>query len=282
MSRKIRLYAVLTKPKITFLNLLTGLVSYFLAGGGPQGALHLSVAGYLSVGGASAINHFLDVDIDSKMGRTSRRPLPSGRLNPRNALVFGLALTTASAVYSLLFINVLTTSFMLMGVLVYVFVYTLWLKRRSVWNIVIGGAAGSCSPLAGWAAAGADFTVVPALLALVVFLWTPGHFWALAIRAAEDYRSAGLPMLPVKHGFLPTAKAILASNLLSVMAALLLTPFVSTPLAYLALVVPSSAWLLHENLKTIKYQSKAHAWNAFKASSPWLSVVFAALLLAWI
>ncbi|MDW7978155.1 MAG: heme o synthase [Candidatus Caldarchaeum sp.] len=278
---KIKSYVSLTKPKIALLNLMTALISYFIGGGGLWGGLQLAFAGYLSVGGASAINHYLDMDIDSKMARTARRPIPSGIIEPRKALYFGVALVAVSVIHSALSLNLLTSLFILLGVVIYIFVYTLWLKRRSVWNIVIGGAAGSCSPLAGWAASGSEFTALPIILAALVFLWTPGHFWALAIRASEDYRSVGLPMLPVRYGFHETAVAALASNILSVCTALTLAPFVANHVVYLMLVASLSGWLIFENVRTIISKSMDSAWRAFKVSSPWLAVVYAALLLTW-
>ncbi|MEM4280876.1 MAG: heme o synthase [Candidatus Caldarchaeum sp.] len=273
-------YVRMTKPKITLLNILTAATAHILAGWHPANLLHLAVAGYLSVGGASVVNHFLDKDVDAKMARTAKRPIPSGRVKPKYALAFGCGLLALSAVYSAVFLNYLTLGFIMLGAFIYIFVYTVWLKRRSILNIVIGGAAGSCSPLAGWAASGREITLVPILMALVVFLWTPGHFWALAIRAAKDYQAAGIPMLPVKHGVKASGAAVLVSNLAAVAAAAALAAYVQDPAAYLAITAPASAWLLYENFKTIQLSSIAYAWRSFKVSSPWLAAVFSALLLS--
>ncbi|MCS7138123.1 MAG: protoheme IX farnesyltransferase, partial [Candidatus Caldarchaeum sp.] len=155
-----------------------------------------------------------------------------------------------------------------------------WLKRRSVWNIVIGGAAGSCAPLAGWAASGNELTLAPLLLAGLVFLWTPGHFWALASRAFKDYEAAGIPMLPVVKGVELTSKASLISNVLSVIAALLLSLFVKNYIVYLAVVVPASAVLIYESIRPCICYSPSAAWRVFKTSSPWLFAVFAASALS--
>ncbi len=271
----------MTKPKIAFLNLFTGSAAYILAGGSIAGLVHLLVAGFLAVGGLGAVNNYLDMDIDSKMARTSKRPLPAGRLSPKNALVFGSSLILLSLLYSLFMINPLTSAFISLGAFIYIFVYTMFLKRRSVWNIVIGGAAGSCSPLAGWVAAGREFTLVPAILAILVFLWTPGHFWALAIRAEKDYASAGVPVLPVVRGMRFTAVAILVSNLLAVATALVLTAFLSQTALYLAVVMLASLWLIYENVKVLIRPSAEYAWRSFKVSSPWLAIVFSAIVLAW-
>lgn len=272
----------LTKPKITFLNIFTAAAAYLLAGGNPSTMHHLVVAGYLSVGGASALNHVLDADIDGRMRRTAKRPLPSGRIKATTAFLVGSGMVVFSVLYSLIFLNPLAAMFILLGALIYVGVYTVWLKRRSVWNIVIGGAAGSCAPLAGWAAAGRELTILPWLLAVLVFLWTPGHFWALASRAVKDYEAAGIPMLPVKHGVEFTSKASLVSNLLAVAAALTLAFTINQPQLYLLLVVPFSTWLIYESIKPCVNYSPRAAWKAFKISSPWLFVVFAAALVAQI
>jgi len=271
---------VLTKPKISLLNVLTAVVAYILAGGGLALIIHLMLAGYLSVGGASALNHLFDIDIDSKMRRTSKRPLPSGRLKPHSVLVFGSAILLFSLIYSVYFLNILTAFFIALGAFTYIIVYTVWLKRRSAWNIVIGGFAGSCSPLAGWAAAGSEIGVVPILLALIVFLWTPGHFWALAIRARNDYAEAGVPMFPVTYGVRGTAYAVTVSNIVAVAATLALIPHVSNPFIFFAATAPFSAYLLVENLRLITSLSPTAAWRSFKVSSPWLLVVFVSLLLA--
>ncbi|MDW8062592.1 MAG: heme o synthase [Candidatus Caldarchaeum sp.] len=270
----------LTKPKITLLNIFTALASYVLAGGVPANAIHLILAGYLSVGGASALNHFLDTDIDRRMKRTAKRPLPSGKLSPWTALAMGVSMVSASVVYSAFAINLLTSFFIFLGAAIYVFIYTVWLKRRSVWNIVIGGLAGSCAPLAGWTAAGREISAVPLLLAFLVFLWTPGHFWALASRAVKDYESAGIPMLPVKKGVEFTSFASLASNVASVAAALILAAYLNNFAFYLLIVLPVSAWLVYASVKPCVKYTPDDAWKAFKISSPWLFVVFAAAALS--
>ncbi|MDW8083632.1 MAG: heme o synthase [Candidatus Caldarchaeum sp.] len=270
----------LTKPKITLLNIFTAVASYFLASGPVNGVPHLIFSGYLSVGGASALNHYLDKDIDSKMRRTAGRPLPSGKIKPRAAFILGVSMVVLSVIYSALTLNLLASFFIFLGVAIYVLVYTVWLKRRSVWNIVIGGAAGSCAPLAGWAASGHEFTLAPLLLAGLVFLWTPGHFWALASRAFKDYEAAGIPMLPVVKGVELTSKASLISNVLSVIAALLLSLFVKNYIVYLAVVLPVSALLIYESIRPCIRYSPSAAWRAFKISSPWLFVVFAASALS--
>ncbi|MEM1947496.1 MAG: heme o synthase [Candidatus Caldarchaeum sp.] len=277
---KVREIVSLTKPKITALNIFTAVASFLLAGGNLATMHHLIIAGYFSVGGASALNHVLDADIDGKMRRTAKRPLPAGRIKAKTAFIIGLGMVIFSVSYSVVFLNLVASVFILLGALIYVLVYTLWLKRRSVWNIVIGGAAGSCAPLAGWAATGQELSLLPWLLALLVFLWTPGHFWALASRAVKDYEAAGVPMLPVKYGVVFTSKASLISNLVTVAAALAIAFTISQPILYLLLVAPVSTCLIYESIKPCINYSPQAAWKAFKISSPWLFVVFAAALVA--
>ena len=269
------LYLSLTKPKITLLNILTSVAAYLMARGGLDGLAYLVASGYLAVGGASAINHFLDRRLDALMSRTSHRPLPRGLIKPWRAAAFGLVLSASSVILSLAYLNALTSFFIALGILFYLVVYTIWLKRRTPWNIVIGGFAGSCAPLAGWAAATGTVGLPAVLLALLVFLWTPGHFWGLAIRAKRDYERAGVPMLPVVAGEARTARAIAWSNLLLVpvwLAIGLTMPL--TPLtAYLILTAPATIALLGYSIKLTLDPSPSLAWRVFKISSPWLAIV---------
>jgi len=193
-------YITLTKPRIMSLLLLTGAAGMFVGARGvpPLGALAVMTAGLaLACGGASALNHVLDRDIDRLMGkRTRRRPVAAGRVDPSRALEFGLALSAASFVLLASFANVLTALLALVGNLFYVLVYTRWLKRSTPHNIVIGGAAGAVPPLVGYAAATGDLGLPALLLFLIVFFWTPPHFWALALLIRRDYEAARVPMLP--------------------------------------------------------------------------------------
>lgn len=276
-----RLYLSLTKPKITLLNIATSVTAYLLGGGGPVGLAYLVLVGYLAVGGASAINHYLDRRIDSLMRRTSSRPLPRGLIKPAwKVAFFGVALLLTGLVLSLHLLGPLASFFVALGGFFYLVVYTVWLKRRTPWNIVIGGFAGSCAPLAGWAAATNSVSLLSVLLALLVFLWTPGHFWGLAMRARADYERAGVPMLPVVSGEYKTARAIAASNLLLLppwLAIALMLPTDSL-LAYLAITTPITIALLYYSLKLVINPSKSLAWTVFKISSPWLAVTTLGLL----
>jgi protoheme IX farnesyltransferase len=205
-------YVRLTKPRIISLLLVTTAGAMFAAEQGvPDGWLLLwtMIGGYLAAGGANAINHYVDRDIDGRMRRTTERPVVSGRVAPGRALAFGVALGALSALVLTLAANVLTAGLALLGLALYVGLYTLWLKRTSVHNIVIGGSAGAVPPLVGWAAVTGDVGLSAWLLFAIVFYWTPPHFWALALILERDYAAAGVPMLPVVRGVTETKRQIL-------------------------------------------------------------------------
>jgi protoheme IX farnesyltransferase len=205
-------YVSLTKPRIMSLLLLTGAAGMFVGAQGmpDPGLLVATMVGLgLACGGASALNHVLDRDIDRSMGRTARRPVADGRVSPELALEFGLALSALSFVLLASVVNVLAACLALVGNLFYVLVYTRWLKRSTPQNIVIGGAAGAVPPLVGWAAATGNLALPALYLFLIVFFWTPPHFWALALLIKRDYEAARIPMLPVVRGERETARQIL-------------------------------------------------------------------------
>ena len=213
-------YVTLTKPRIMSLLLVTGAGGMVVgAQGAPDGLLFLAAMGGLALacGGASALNHMLDADIDRLMGkRTEKRPVAAGRVAPAHALEFGLALSALSFVLLASTVNVLTAVLALVGNLFYVVVYTRWLKRSTVQNIVIGGAAGAVPPLVGYAAATGNLGLAALWLFLIVFLWTPPHFWALALLIKENYAAAKVPMLPVVRGDRETTRQILAYSIVLV------------------------------------------------------------------
>ncbi len=206
-------YVTLTKPRIMSLLLLTGAAGMFVGSGGvpPLDQLALMLIGLaLACGGASALNHVLDADVDRLMGkRTERRPVAAGRMPPARALEFGLALSALSFVLLASLVNVVAAILALVGNLFYVLVYTRWLKRRTAQNIVIGGAAGAVPPLVGWSAATGDLTLPALALFAIVFFWTPPHFWALALLLRREYEAARIPMLPVVRGERETTRQIL-------------------------------------------------------------------------
>jgi protoheme IX farnesyltransferase len=208
-------YASLTKPKVQSLLLLTTVATMEVAGDPSVSRVALTcLGGYLSAGGAGAVNHYWDRDIDARMHRTASRPIPAGRITPRAALVFGFGLQALSFVLMSLTINVLAASLALGGFVGYVGVYTIWLKRRTPHNIVIGGAAGAMPPLVAWAATRGSLSWTAIYLFAIVFYWTPPHFWALSLLMKDEYAEVGVPMLPVVRGEGETRKQILLYSLL--------------------------------------------------------------------
>jgi protoheme IX farnesyltransferase len=206
----LRDYAELTKPKVQSLLLLTTIATMYVAGDPSPGLVALTcLGGYLSAGGAGAVNHWFDRDIDALMKRTANRPIPAGRIAPRNALIFGCALAALSLIELSLTVNPLAAGLSFAGFLGYVFVYTVWLKRRTPQNIVIGGAAGAVPPLVGWAATRGSVDGTAVILFFIVFFWTPPHFWALSLLMKDEYRKVGVPMLPVVRGEEETRRQIL-------------------------------------------------------------------------
>jgi heme o synthase len=250
-------YVTLTKPRIMSLLLLTGAAGMFVgAEGVPDvGLLAATIVGLgLACGGASALNHVLDRDIDRSMGRTSKRPVADGRVSAELALEFGLALSALSFVLLASVVNVLAAVLALVGNLFYVLVYTRWLKRSTPQNIVIGGAAGAVPPLVGWAAATGNLALPALFLFLIVFFWTPPHFWALALLIKRDYEAAKIPMLPVVRGERETARQILLYTV--ALVALTLVPVLTGtfgPLYLVAAVLLGAqflrlAWSLRQEL----------------------------------
>lgn len=207
----IQSYYQLTKPRIILLLLITTAGGMWVAANGevdPFLLLVTLVSGAFAAGAANTINCLYDRDIDYIMERTRHRPLPSGRVQPRDALIFAIALTVISFSLLAVFANVLAACLAMSGIVFYVLIYTHWLKRHSTQNIVIGGAAGAIPPLVGWAAVTGDLNWAAWVLFAIVFLWTPPHFWALAVMIREDYAKVGVPMLPVIEGNEPTSRQI--------------------------------------------------------------------------
>jgi protoheme IX farnesyltransferase len=275
-------YVALTKPRIMSLLLLTGLCGMIVgAGGWPETWLvvvtMLGLA--LACGGASALNHVLDQDIDRAMRRTSGRPVAADRMPAAYALEFGLALSALSFVLLASFVNVLTAVLALVGNLFYVLVYTRWLKRSTPQNIVIGGAAGAVPPLVGWAAATGNLTVPALFLFLIVFFWTPPHFWALALLIRRDYEAARIPMLPVVRGERATTRQILLYSLALVPITLL--PFfwdtVGTLYLVCALLLGGAfIWLA---VQLVGRATPARARLLFHFSLAYLALLFVAMAL---
>jgi protoheme IX farnesyltransferase len=203
-------YVELTKPKVQSLLLLTTIATMYVAGDpSPMLVALTCLGGYLSAGGAGAVNHWFDRDIDRQMARTANRPVPSGRVSPQAALVFGCTLAALSLLELTLAVNPLAALLSFAGFIGYVFVYTVWLKRRTPQNIVIGGAAGAVPPLVGWAAVTGSVSGTAVMLFFIVFFWTPPHFWALSLLMKDEYEKVGVPMLPVVRGEAETRRQIL-------------------------------------------------------------------------
>jgi protoheme IX farnesyltransferase len=208
-------YATLTKPKVQLLLIFTTATTMLVAGSPSLGLILLTcVGGYLSAGGAGAVNHWYDRDIDLRMARTADRPVPSGRVSPRAALTYGIVLAACSFVLLATTVNLLAAVLSLAGFAGYVGIYTVWLKRRTVQNIVIGGAAGAVPPLVGWAATTGTLSGPALYLFAIVFFWTPPHFWALSLLMKEEYAKVGVPMLPVVRGEQETRRQILLYTVL--------------------------------------------------------------------
>jgi protoheme IX farnesyltransferase len=208
-------YFDLTKPKVQSLLLLTTVTTMEVAGSPSVSRVALTcLGGYLSAGGAGAVNHYWDRDIDARMKRTADRPIPSGRVSPASALRFGVALAALSFVLMTVTVGLLAASLAVAGFVGYVGVYTVWLKRRTPHNIVIGGAAGAMPPLVGWAATRGSLSWTAVYLFAIVFYWTPPHFWALSLLMKDEYAEVGVPMLPVVRGERETRRQILLYSLL--------------------------------------------------------------------
>jgi heme o synthase len=280
---RVRDYVTLTKPRIMTLLLLTGLCGMFVgARGVPSAGLIVAtmVGLALACGGASALNHVLDRDVDRLMGeRTRTRPVAAERIPPSRALEFGLALSAFSFTLLASTVNVLTAALALVGNLFYVLVYTRWLKRTTPQNIVIGGAAGAVPPLVGWAAATGNLTLPALWLFLIVFLWTPPHFWALALLIRRDYEAARIPMLPVVRGERETARQIVLYAL--ALVAVTLVPFLWGPLGlvYLAAAAGLGGAFLWLALNLWRERTPKRAAALFHYSLLYLALLFTAMAL---
>jgi protoheme IX farnesyltransferase len=273
-------YVTLTKPRIMTLLLLTGAAGMFVGAQGvpPLGLFAATMAGLaLACGGASALNHVLDRDLDRLMGRTGHRPVAEERVTPERAVEFGLALTAFSFVLLASLVNVLTAVLALVGGLFYVLVYTRWLKRTTPQNIVIGGAAGAVPPLVGWAAATGNLSLPALFLFLIVFFWTPPHFWALALVIKRDYAAARVPMLPVVRGDDETARQIVWYSLVLVGVTLLPFAWHTAGVGYLAAALLLGAIFLRFAWRLRRETTTARAGALFRYSLLYLALLFVAL-----
>jgi heme o synthase len=279
----VRDYVTLTKPRIMSLLLLTGLCGMFVGAQGvpPAWSIAATMLGLaLACGGASALNHVIDRDIDRLMGeRTRARPVAAARVAPSHALEFGLALSAFSFVLLASAVNVLTAGLALVGNLFYVLVYTGWLKRSTPQNIVIGGAAGAVPPLVGFAAASGNLTLPALWLFLIVFFWTPPHFWALALLIRENYAAARIPMLPVVRGIAATTKQIVAYTVVLVAVTLVPVALGTLGSVYAIAAAVLGGAFLWLALRLRRDASPRRASLVFHYSLAYLAVLFVAMAL---
>jgi protoheme IX farnesyltransferase len=275
-------YVQLMKLRIDALLLLVAAAGYVATSGphiDPITLGLLMVTGLLASSGASAVNHYIDRDIDAVMRRTSSRPLPARRIDPATrALAFGVGLIVISLGLAYLAINPLTAAMIGLGFVVYVGVYTLGLKRTHVSNIVIGGFAGSCPALAGSAAAVNAISLPAALIGLLVFLWTPSHFWALAFRNREDYRRAGLPMLPAVKDTATSARAIGVSSAIVAIASIAFFFTDAFHDTYFVAAVALGGVLLYLTIRFLREPTLERAWAGYKFSGVYLALILVAII----
>ena len=274
----------LTKPRIISLLLVTTVAPMFVAGTPSWWTvLAVTVGGYLMAGGANAVNMYLDRDIDDVMARTRLRPIPSGRMTPVAVLAFGVACAAAATWLLAVTTNVLTAGLALAGFYCYVFVYTRWLKRSSPHNIVIGGAAGAFPPLVGWAAVTGRVDLAALYLFLIVFYWTPPHFWALALMKQRDYGRAGVPMAPLVWGERETMNQMLWYTVVLVALTVLPACFGAFGLAYLASALVLGGVLLRGVVRMRAQARRGETWGptawwTYKYSLLYLALLFVAMV----
>ncbi len=274
----------ISKPRIVVLLVITAVASMYAASKliGPEldylDLLHIIIAGALASAGSSALNHYYDKDIDPMMKRTSTRPIPSGRLKAQHAMIYGLAVSAASVIYAAFTLNLVSTFFIALGIFFYVVVYTIWLKRLNSSNIVIGGFAGSAASMAGWAAATGSMDLLGFLVGFLVFVWTPSHFWCLAMKIKDDYAEAKIPMLPVLVGMQKTSNYILINTAILLPYSLALYAF-GLGLVYLVIAAISGGLMLVYHYKLTKNPTSEFAWKAYKVTAPYLTIIFVGIAL---
>ena len=273
-----------SKPRIIVLLVITAVTSMYAGSKfvGPElsgyDIFHIIIAGSLASAGSSALNHFYDRDIDSKMQRTSKRPIPSGRAQSTTVLVYGLSVSAVSVIYAALTLNYLCTFFIALGIFFYVIIYTIWLKRLNSSNIVIGGFAGSAASMAGWAAATGSIDILGFLIGFLVFVWTPSHFWCLAMKIRDDYAEANVPMLPVLIGMERTSKYILANTIILIPYSLMLYAF-GMGVIYTIIAAVAGGLMLLYHYKLTQTPTSDFAWKAYKVTAPYLTIIFVGIAL---
>ncbi len=272
-------YLELTKPKVQSLLLLTTIATMYVAGDPSPLLVALTcLGGYLSAGGAGAVNHWFDRDIDARMTRTAKRPIPAGRVPPSAALIFGCTLACLSLLELSLAVNPLAAELSFSGFLGYVFVYTVWLKRRTPQNIVIGGAAGAVPPLVGWAAVTGSVSGMAVMLFFIVFFWTPPHFWALSLLMKDEYGKVGVPMLPVVRGEAETRRQIVLYSAL--LYAVTQLPFCAGGfgLAYLGASMLLGLGFIAGAVRLYRRADRRSALRLYLYSLAYLALLFCAMV----
>ncbi|MCY4489874.1 MAG: heme o synthase [Thaumarchaeota archaeon] len=276
----------ISKPRIVVLLVITAVTSMYAASKLVEGAieldywayLHIIIAGALASAGSSALNHYYDRDIDRKMGRTSARPIPSGRMSASSVLMYGLLVSCISVIYGYFALNAASAFFIALGIFSYVIIYTVWLKRLNTSNIVIGGIAGSAAAWAGWSAATGSMDVLGFLIGFLVFVWTPSHFWCLAMKIKDEYARANVPMLPVVIGMQQTSKYILVNTIILLPYSLMLYMF-GMGVIYMIIAAASGGLMLAYHYKLTKQPTSEFAWKAYKVTAPYLTIIFMAIAL---
>ena len=275
-----------SKPRIIVLLVITAVTSMFAASKLVDGApeldywsyLHIIIAGALASAGSSALNHYYDKDIDQKMKRTSTRPIPSGRMTASHVFIYGLVVSCVSVIYGYFALNPVAAFFIAVGIFSYVIIYTVWLKRLNSSNIVIGGIAGSAAAWAGWSAATGSMDILGFLVGFLVFVWTPSHFWCLAMKIRDDYAEAKVPMLPVVIGMQKTSHYILVNTAILLPYSLMLYAF-GLGVVYLAVAAVSGGLMLAYHYRLTKNPTSEFAWKAYKVTAPYLTIIFVGIAL---
>ncbi len=282
IRQRVKDFFLLNKPVIVLLLLVTTYAGMVLGGRKlPDFSLTFwtLLGGALAAGGASALNQYIDRELDKNMQRTAKRPLPSGRMTAAEGIAYGLAACLAAFVLVAVFVNLLASLLSLAGMIYYVLLYSVWLKKLTVQNIVIGGGAGAIPPLVGWAAAAGSLNIPSLFLFAIVFLWTPPHFWALALVRQKDYERAGVPMLPVVQGEKAARWQILVYTLELVGLTLLMPALHITGAIFLYSALGLGAWLLSTAWRVWKTGGNKIAWKMYRYSSMYLAFLFLALVL---
>ena len=280
-------YIEVAKPRIVVVLVVTAITSSLAATRfdstpltpwdiSPFHLLFIGICGCLASMGSSALNHYFDRDIDKIMSRTVKRPIPAGRLEPKNVLIYGIVLCASSVIISFLTLNLMAMAMIALGIFFYVFIYTLWLKRSNVANIVVGGFAGSAASMAGWATTTGSMDILGFLIGWLVFLWTPPHFWSFAIKSREEYASVNVPMLPVLIGNEKTAGYIFANTAILLPYSLSLYLLGLGVLYFITAAISGSLMLIY-HYKLTKDPTPDFAWKAYKITAPYLVVVFISL-----